>query len=171
MCLLAGDADQCPIELRSTLYTTSGASMPNLPKIGVILGTTRPGRFADRPAKWIMELANAHGGAEFELIDLREWPMPFFNEPVPVSRAPVTDPVAQKWTQKVASLDGFLFVTAEYNHSFPAVLKNALDYVYKEFNRKPAAYIAYGGVGGARAVEQLRLVCVELQMAPLRDAV
>jgi NAD(P)H-dependent FMN reductase len=145
--------------------------MPNLPKIGVILGTTRPGRFADRPAKWIMDLAAAHGGAEFELIDLRDWPMPFFNEPVPVSRAPVTDPMAQKWTRKVASLDGFLFVTAEYNHSFPAVLKNALDHVYKEFNRKPAAYIAYGGVGGARAVEQLRLVCVELQMAPLRDAV
>ena len=145
--------------------------MPNLPKIGVILGTTRPGRFADRPAKWIMELAKSHPDAQFELIDLRDWPMPFFNEAAPVTRAPVTDPVAQRWTQKVAELDGFLFVTAEYNHSIPAVLKNALDYVYKEFNRKPAAFLAYGGVGGARAVEQLRLVCVELQMAPLRDAV
>jgi NAD(P)H-dependent FMN reductase len=146
--------------------------MPNLPKIGIILGTTRQGRFADKPAKWIFDLAQAHGGAQFEVVDLRDWPMPFFDEPFsPARGVPPTNEVAQRWTKKVAELDGFLFVTAEYNHSIPAVLKNALDYVYKEFNRKPAAFIAYGGVGGARAVEHLRLIATELQIAPLRDAV
>ncbi|MDB5451586.1 MAG: putative reductase [Caulobacteraceae bacterium] len=145
--------------------------MPTIPKIAIILGTTRQGRFADKPAQWILNLAQARTDARFELIDLRDWPLPFFDEPAPVARTPPKNEVAQRWSAKLDEFDGFLFVTAEYNHSIPAVLKNAIDYAYREFNRKPAAFVAYGGVGGARAVEQLRLIAVEMQLAPLRDAV
>jgi NAD(P)H-dependent FMN reductase len=141
------------------------------PHVGVVIATTREGRFGDKPARWIRDLAAARGDMEVELIDLRDYPMPFFDEPGSPIYAPPTNEVARRWGQKVASLDGFIFVTAEYNHGVPAVLKNALDYAYKEFNRKPAAFVGYGGVGGARAVEQLRLITIELQMAPTRSAV
>jgi NAD(P)H-dependent FMN reductase len=97
--------------------------------------------------------------------------MPFFDEPASPFYAPPRDEAARRWGRKVDELDGFIFVTAEYNHGPPAVLKNALDYAYKEFNRKPVAFVGYGGVGGARAVEHLRLISVELQMAPTRAAV
>jgi NAD(P)H-dependent FMN reductase len=143
--------------------------MPN-PKIGIIIGTTRPNRFADKPAEWIKALADRRSDLDFEVVDLRDYPMPFFEEPVSPARVPATNPVAQKWAAKIASLDGYIFITAEYNHSISGALKNALDYVYPEFVRKPAAFLAYGGVGGARAVEQLRLICIELQMAATRAA-
>jgi NAD(P)H-dependent FMN reductase len=145
--------------------------MPELPKIGVIVGTTRAGRFADRPTEWLMNLVKTRADATFEVVDLRDYPMPFFDEP----RSPITVPpkseVALRWAKKLAELDGFIFITAEYNHGISAVLKNALDYAYKEFNRKPATFVAYGSVGGARAVEQLRLILAELQVASLRHAV
>ena len=145
--------------------------MPHPPRIGVILSTTRAGRFADKPTEWLMNLAKPRTDAVFEVVDLRDYPMPFFDEP----RSPITLPpkneVALRWADKLAQLDGFIFVTAEYNHGIPAVLKNALDYAYKEFNRKPATFVAYGSAGGARAVEQLRLVLAELQVASLRHAV
>jgi NAD(P)H-dependent FMN reductase len=141
------------------------------PRIGIVLSTTRQGRFGDRPAAWIRDLAVTRTDMEFEIVDLRDYPLPFFDEPASPMWAPPKNEVAQRWARKVAELDGFIFVTAEYNHGVPAVLKNALDYAYKEFNRKPAAFVGYGGVGGARAVEQLRMIGVELQMAPLRAGV
>jgi NAD(P)H-dependent FMN reductase len=141
------------------------------PRIGIIVGSTRPGRFADHPAKWIKELAEARGDIEVETLDLRDWPMPFFDEQMSPAWAPSQNEVAQRWQQKVDSLDGFIATAAEYNRGPTAVLKNALDYAYKEWNRKPIAFVGYGGVGAARAVEQLRLHAVELQMAPTRAAV
>jgi NAD(P)H-dependent FMN reductase len=145
--------------------------MPELPRIGVILSTTRQGRFADRPTEWIMNIARQRTDAIFEVVDLRDYPMPFFDEPrSPIVVAPKNE-VALRWAKKLAELDGFIFITAEYNHGISAVLKNALDYAYKEYNRKPATFVAYGSVGGARAVEQLRLILAELQVASLRHAV
>jgi NAD(P)H-dependent FMN reductase len=141
------------------------------PKIGVILGTTRPNRFADKAAQWLMNLARQRNDADFELIDLRDYPMPFFEEQASPLFVPPQNEVARRWARKMSELDGFIFVTAEYNHGLPAVLKNALDHAYAEYNRKPAALVGYGGVGGARAVEQLRLVLAELQVASLRHAV
>jgi len=140
-------------------------------KIGVVLGSTRLGRFADKPAEWVMELARKHEGVTFELVDLRDYPMPFFDQPKSPLREPSKNEVAQRWARKIGELDGFVFVTGEYNHGIPAVLKNALDHVYAEFNRKPATFVGYGNAGGARAIEQLRLILVELQVAPLRGAV
>jgi len=141
------------------------------PKIGVIVGSTRPGRFADHPAKWIRELAEKRGDMDIEMLDLRDWPMPFFDEAISPAYGPSKNEVAQRWQKKIDSLDGFIVTAAEYNRGPTAVLKNALDYGYKEWNRKPIAFVGYGGVGGARAVEQLRLHAVELQMAPVRAAV
>jgi NAD(P)H-dependent FMN reductase len=140
-------------------------------RIGVILGSTRVGRFADKPAEWLMGLARKCEGATFELVDLRDYPMPFFDQPKSPLREPSKNEAAQRWARKIGELDGFIFVTSEYNHSIPAVLKNALDHVYAEFNRKPATFVGYGNAGGARAIEQLRLMLVELQVAPLRGAV
>lgn len=141
------------------------------PRIGIIISTTREGRFGDRAAAWIRDIAAQRGDMDVELLDLRDYPLPFFSESTSPAWAPPRNEVAQRWAQWVAAMDGYIFVTAEYNHGIPAVLKNALDYAYKEFNRKPAAYVGYGGVGAARAIEQLRLVNVELQMAPTRAAV
>jgi NAD(P)H-dependent FMN reductase len=129
------------------------------------------GRFGDKAAAWIRDIAAARGDMDVELLDLRDYPMPFFNEPTSPLWAKPKNEVALRWGQKVAEMDGFIFVTAEYNHGIPAVLKNALDYAYQEFNRKPAAYVGYGGVGAARSIEHLRLVNIELQMAPTRSAV
>lgn len=140
-------------------------------RIGIILGSTRPGRFADRPAEWLLGIAKKREGVRFELVDLRDYPLPFFDEPKSPMRAPSQNEVALKWARKVGELDAFVFVTGEYNHSIPAVLKNALDYVYAEFNRKPAVFVGYGNAGGARGIEQLRLMLVELQVAPLSQAV
>jgi NAD(P)H-dependent FMN reductase len=140
-------------------------------RIGIVLGSTRVGRFADRPAEWLLGHANKRGGAAFELVDLRDYPMPFFDAPKSPLREPPANEHARRWAHKVGELDGFVFVTAEYNHSIPAVLKNALDFVYGEFNRKPASFVGYGNAGGARGIEQLRLMLVELQVAPLRSAV
>ena len=141
------------------------------PRIGIVISTTREGRFGDKAAAWIHDLAAARGDLEVETIDLRDYPMPFFDEPGSPIYMPPRDEAARRWAQKLAEIDGFIFVTAEYNHGAPAVLKNALDHAYAEFNRKPVAFVGYGGVGGARAVEQLRLVCIELQMAPTKSAV
>jgi len=141
------------------------------PKIGIVISTTREGRFGEKAANWIYEIASKRGDLEVELIDLRDYPMPFFEETTSPAYAPPASEVAREWAAKVESLDGFIFVTAEYNRAPPAVLKNALDYAYNEFNHKPASYVGYGGVGGARAVEQLRLINVELQMAPTRTGV
>ena len=142
-----------------------------MPKIAIIISTTRAARFGDKPAKWISDIAAKRTDMVSEIIDLRDFPMPFFDEVASNAWVPTTNEVAQRWQKKVAAFDGYIFVTAEYNRGVPAVLKNALDYAYPEWNRKAAAYVGYGSVGGARAVEQLRLISVELQMAPTRTGV
>lgn len=141
------------------------------PKIAIIISTTRATRFGEKPAKWIHEIAAARTDMSVELIDLRDYPMPFFDEVASNMWAPSKNEVAQRWQKKVAEFDGYIFVTAEYNRGVPAVLKNALDYAYPEWNRKAAAYVGYGGVGAARSIEHLRLISVELQMAPTRTGV
>jgi NAD(P)H-dependent FMN reductase len=141
------------------------------PRIGIIIGSTRIGRFGDKPAAWIHAIASKRDDLQFELIDLRDHPLPFFNEPQSPMWAPVKNEAAQAWAAKLAGFDGFIIVTPEYNHGPSAVLKNALDYAYAEFVHKPVAFVGYGGVGAARAVEQLRLVAAELQMVSVRSAV
>lgn len=141
------------------------------PKIGIVVGSVRPNRFADHPTKWIAEIAKNHTELEFEIVDLKDYPMPLFNEVASSLYAPSASEAAQRWQKKVDSLDGFIFIAAEYSRGPTGALKNALDYAYTEWNRKPAAFVGYGGVGGARAIEQLRLNAVELQMAPTRNGV
>ena len=141
------------------------------PRIGIIIGSTRPGRFADHPAAWIAEVAAARPEIEVETLDLRDYPMPFFNEVGGPAYVKAEDAVARRWQEKIASLDGFIVLAAEYNRGPTGVLKNALDYAYSEWNKKAVAFVGYGGVGGARAVEQLRLHAIELQMAPIRAGV
>lgn len=142
-------------------------------KIQIILGSTREGRFGEKPARWIYEVAKKRKDVEVELLDLRDYPLPFFNESVsPASiTTPYTNPNVVKWEKKVAEADAYIIVTPEYNHGYPAVLKNALDYAFREWNDKPVGFVAYGGMGGARAVEQLKEVAVELHMASVRTAV
>ncbi|MDB5862609.1 MAG: NADPH-dependent reductase [Betaproteobacteria bacterium] len=141
------------------------------PKIGIVIGSTRPTRFGEKPAAWIHGIAGKRKDLDFELIDLRDYPLPLFNEPGSPAWGPIDNEVAKRWAARLAGLDGFILVTPEYNHGPSAVLKNALDYAYNEFIRKPVAFVGYGGVGGARAVEQLRLVAAELQMVSVRNAV
>jgi NAD(P)H-dependent FMN reductase len=141
------------------------------PKIGIILSTTREGRFSDRPAQWLLDLAKTRDDATFEVVDLRDYPMPFFDAAASPRFMPVTDPVAHRWIDRLNGLDSFIFVTAEYNRSISGVLKNALDYVSDETTRKPAAFVGYGPVGAVRAIEQLRLMSVELGMVPTRVGV
>lgn len=140
-------------------------------RIGIVIGTTRQHRFGDKPANWLLDIAKKREDAAFEIVDLRDYPLPFFDEPRGPAMLPPTNEVAQRWGKKLAELDAFVFITAEYNHGISAVLKNALDYAYKEYNRKPAAFVGYGNAGGARAVEQLRANLVELQVAPSKFAV
>jgi NAD(P)H-dependent FMN reductase len=142
-------------------------------KIGVIVGTTRPQRFSEKAANWISELAQKAEGAEVELLDLRDYLMPFFNEDHSLGSKPgvYTNDIARGWAARVQEQDAFIIVTAEYNHGYPAVLKNALDYAYQEWNNKPVGFVSYGTMGGVRSVEQLRGVAVELRMAPIRDSV
>jgi NAD(P)H-dependent FMN reductase len=140
-------------------------------KIGIIISTTRAARFGDKPAQWIKDIASQRDDLTVEVLDLRDYPMPFFDEAASNAWVPSQNEIAQRWQKKVAEFDGYLFVTAEYNRGVPAVLKNALDYAYPEWNKKPAAFVGYGSVGAARAIEQLRLIAIELQMAPTRTGV
>jgi NAD(P)H-dependent FMN reductase len=142
-------------------------------KIKVILGTTRQRRFGDKPAYWIAEEAKAQSDVEVELLDLRDYPLPFFDEPAsPMwSKGQYAKEVVQRWANRIADGDAFIIVTPEYNHGYPAVLKNAIDCIYPEWVDKPVGFVSYGNAGGARAVEQLRQVVVELQMLPIRSAI
>jgi len=141
------------------------------PKIAIVVGSTRAARFADTPAEWIARIARQHADIETEVVDLRDFPMPFFDEVASSAWVPSQNEVAQRWQKKVASFDGFIFTVAEYNHAPTGVLKNAIDYASTEWNKKPAGFVGYGSVGGARAIEQLRQIAVELQMAPVKSAV
>ncbi|GAB2762421.1 NADPH-dependent FMN reductase [Streptomyces bullii] len=140
-------------------------------RIGIILGSTRPNRNGEQVAKWVYDIASQRSDAEFELVDLRDYPLPHLDEPLPPSMGQYQGEHTKKWAEKIASFDGFVFVTPEYNHSTSGVLKNAIDYLYTEWNNKAVGFVSYGGVGGARAVEHLRLVVGELQMADVRQQV
>jgi NAD(P)H-dependent FMN reductase len=139
-------------------------------KIAIILGSTRPGRNGEAVAQWVLEQAQGRSGADYELVDLADFPMPLFDEAVPPSFGQYAGAHTIEWAQKVADYDGYVFVTPEYNHSIPASLKNALDYVYAEWNDKAAALVGYGSLGGARAVEHLRGIASELQLAHVRQS-
>ena len=140
--------------------------------IKVIVGSTREGRFSERAARWITSIAEKEPAFKVELLDLRDYPMAFFDGPSPSYReGGPSDPHAARWAAKIAEADGFIVVTPEYNHGYPAVLKNAFDWIYHEWNMKPITFVSYGSAGGARSVEQLREVAVELQMASTRNAV
>ena len=140
-------------------------------KIGVIISTTRAARFGHKPAQWVRDIAVQNDALDVEIVDLRDYPMPFFDEVASNAWAPSQNAEAQRWQKKVAGFDGFIFVTAEYNHSMPAVLKNALDYASPEWNKKAAAFVGYGAVGGARAIEHLRGIAAELQLATIKTGV
>ena len=140
-------------------------------KIGIILGSTRPNRNGEQVAKWVYETAARRSDAEFELVDLRDYPLPHLDEPLPPSMGQYQNDHTKEWADKIASFDGFVIVTPEYNHSTSGVLKNAIDYLYAEWNNKAVGFVSYGAVGGARAAEQLRLISGELQMADVRQQV
>ena len=142
--------------------------------ISVIVGSTREGRFSEKPARWILQHLKKRQGVDARLIDLRDFPMPFFDHPVPPAmpgRAAFEHKVVQSWTAAIAQSDGFVFVTPEYNYGPPAVLKNAIDWVYPEWHRKAAGFVSYGSVGGARSVQQLRETAIEIQLASVRSSV
>lgn len=143
-------------------------------KIQVILGSTRQGRAGEKVANWVMAELSKIPGAEFELLDLRDYVLPHFDEPVSpmASGGKFTNEVARRWGAKLAEGKGYVIITPEYNHGYPGVLKNALDYAYNEWHGKPVAFVSYGGsAGGSRAVQQLRQVVIEMQMIPIRDSV
>lgn len=141
------------------------------PRIAVVIGSVRSNRFADKPAQWIADFARANGAFDVEILDLKDYPLPLFDEPASPAYGPSQNAVARRWQEKLQTLDGFIFTAAEYTHGPTAVLKNALDWAYPQWAKKPAAFVGYGGVGAARAIEQLRLHAVELQMVPTRNAV
>lgn len=140
-------------------------------KIGIIIGSTRPGRVGEQVGRWVFENATSFGKADYELIDLKEFNLPLLDEPSPPSKGQYTKPHTKAWAAKIDTLDGFVFVTPEYNHSTSGALKNALDFLYKEWNNKSCGFVSYGSAGGARAVEQLRLIAAELQLASVRNQV
>lgn len=140
-------------------------------KIAIIVGSTRATRFADKPVAWLKGVVAGRTDAQYEVLDLRDYPMPFFDEAGSNAYVPTQNEVAVRWQHKLAEFDGYVIVTAEYNRAPTAVLKNALDYAYPEWNKKAVAFVGYGSVGAARAVEQLRTIAIELQMAPIRTAV
>ena len=142
--------------------------------ISVIVGSTREGRFSEKPAKWILQHLKKREAVNARLLDLRDFQMPFFDQPATPAmpgRAPYKNEAVQRWTTAIAQSDGFVFVTPEYNYGTSAVLKNAIDWVYPEWNRKAAAFVSYGSAMGARAVQQLRESAIEVQLAPIRSSV
>ena len=138
-------------------------------RIGIILGSTRPGRRGDQIAAWVLESARAHGGADYELIDLAEYELGNLDEAGNPSHQQYQHPHTRAWSELIDAFDGYVFLAPEYNHSIPGALKNALDYVYREWNDKAAGIISYGGwAAGVRAAQALRLVLAELQVATVR---
>jgi NAD(P)H-dependent FMN reductase len=140
-------------------------------RIGVILGSTRPGRRGEPVARWVMDGAGRRSDAEFELVDLADYALPHLDEPLPPSMGQYQHAHTQAWAAIIGRFDGYVFVTPEYNHSTSGVLKNAIDFLYAEWNNKAMGVVSYGAVGGARAAEHLRLVAGELQMADVRTNV
>lgn len=141
------------------------------PKIGIIISSTRPTRIADKPTEWFYNIAKQRTDLDFEILDLRDYPMPFFDEVASNAWAPSQNPQVVRWQNKLAEFDGFVIVTAEYNHAPTGVLKNALDNAYVEWVRKPVAYVGYGSAGATRAIEMLRMIAAELQQVSIRSSV
>ena len=139
--------------------------------IGVIVGSTRPGRKAPAVANWVMDVAGMRGDAIYELVDIADFGLPLLDEPVPPSQGHYAQPHTRAWAARIASFDGFVFVTPEYNHGTSGALKNAIDFLYKEWNNKAAGFVGYGSAGGVRAIEHLRLVMGELMVADVRAQV
>jgi NAD(P)H-dependent FMN reductase len=140
-------------------------------EVGIILGSTRPGRNGEAVSQWTYETANKRSDADFELIDIRDFNLPLLDEPIPPSMGQYTKEHTKIWSAKIDLFDAYVFVTAEYNHGIPGALKNAIDFLFKEWNNKVAGFVSYGGTGGVRAVEQLRLVMAELKVATVRTQV
>src|SRR5215218_9176211 len=140
-------------------------------RIGIILGSTRPGRNGEAVAKWTYDIASKRTDAEYELIDIAEYDLPLLDEPVPPSMGQYSKEHTKRWAAKIASFDGFVFVTPEYNHGISGALKNAIDFLFAEWNNKAAGFVGYGSAGGVRAVEHLRLVMAEVQVATVRNQV
>lgn len=137
-------------------------------RIGIIIGSTRPGRVGESVARWVYEVASRRSDAEFELVDVKSFELPVFDEPVPPAMGQYSKDHTKKWAAKIASFDAFIFVTPEYNHSIPGALKNAIDFIYAEWNNKVAGIVSYGSAGGVRAAEHLRQVLGEVQIADVR---
>src|ERR1700712_3208713 len=140
-------------------------------KIGIILGSTRPGRNGAAVAQWVYEIAEQLDEVEFELVDIADYALPLLDEPLPPAFGQYQQHHTVPWAKKIDSLDAFVFVTPEYNHSVSGALKNAIDFLYKEWNNKAAGFVSYGGSGGVRAVEHLRLIMAEVQIADVRAQV
>src|SRR6266851_9248957 len=140
-------------------------------KIGIIVGSTRPGRKAGAVAKWVHDILKSRKDAEFEVVDIEDYKLPLLDEPVPPIMHQYGQPHTKRWSEKIASLDAYIFVTPEYNHATSAALKNAIDFLFHEWNNKAAGFVGYGGAGGVRAVENLRLVMGELMVADVRAQV
>ncbi len=139
----------------------------------IILASIRENRFGDKPAKWIMEHAEKQDGVSAELLDLRDYQLPIFAEGISPSqiKGDYGKPDVDRWAKKISEADAFIIVTPEYNHGYPSALKNNIDYIYKEWNKKAVGFVSYGSTGGARAISQLKQVAVELQMSPIRTSV
>ena len=140
-------------------------------KIAIVVGSTRPGRKAPAVAEWVYGIAKKRSDAEFEIVDIKDFDLPLLDEPSPPAMGQYSRPHTKAWAEKIAGFDAYVFVTPEYNHGTSGALKNALDYLYREWNNKVAGFVGYGGAGGPRAVEQLRAVMAELQIAVVRAQV
>ena len=140
-------------------------------RIAIILGSTRPGRKTELVARWVLDHARQRGDAEYELVDIAEFDLPLLDEPIPPSQHKYSKDHTKRWSEKIASFDGYVFVTPEYNHSTSGALKNAIDFLYSEWNNKAAGFVSFGSSGGTRAVEHLRLIMGELQIADVRSQV
>lgn len=140
-------------------------------RIGIIVGSTRPMRNTEQVASWVHGIAQSRRDAEFELVDIADYDLPLLDEPVPPSLGKYSKEHTRRWAAKIASLDGFVFVTPEYNHGIPGALKNAIDFLYNEWNNKAAGFVSFGSAGGVRAVEHLRGVMGEIQVADVRQQV
>lgn len=140
-------------------------------RIAVIIGSTRPGRVGASVGKWTQDIASKRDDAEYELVDIADFDLPLLDEPVPPSRGQYSKDHTKRWAEKIATFDAFVFVTPEYNHGTSGALKNALDFLYAEWNNKAAGFVSYGSAYGVRAVENLRLIMGELQIADVRAQV
>lgn len=140
-------------------------------KVGIITGTTRPGRNADSVARWFLEIAKKRSDAQFEIVDIQDYNLPLLDEPVPPSMGQYSKDHTKRWAEKIGSLDAFVFITPEYNHSIPGSLKNAIDFLFAEWNNKSAGIVSYGSAGGSRAAEHLRGILGELKIADVRAQV